>query len=168
MQKDFERLFHRAEDHYLHPLEMISFKKHLGLLEQRLAAYRTLREQEGLIFQAVADQLEAAYPERPVAELENALLHWISILRYGSMAMLLSNPEYLQYRLLEWLGDMVQAQELQDVESHLVELLTVQLQGVLSPEGFELLQPFLAQSERTVLGRVLAQQTEPAILGEQV
>jgi hypothetical protein len=168
MQKDFERLFHRAEDHYLHPLEMISFKKHLGLLEQRLVAYRTLRDQEGLIFQAVADQLEAAYPDRPVTELENALLHWISILRYGSMAMLLSNPEYLQYRLLEWLGDMVKAQEQQDVESRLVELLTVQLQGVLSPEGFELLQPFLAQAEQTVLGRVPAQQTEPAILGEQV
>ena len=101
MQKDFERLFHRAEDHYLGPLEIISFRKHLGLMQERLNAYRALRDDETSIFQAIADQLETEFKTAPVAQLQQALLHWISILRYGSMAMLLSNHEYLQYRLLE-------------------------------------------------------------------
>ena len=44
MQKDFERLFHRAEDHYLIPVEMVALKKHIGLLGKRLETYRYLRE----------------------------------------------------------------------------------------------------------------------------
>ncbi|MFN5515273.1 MAG: phycobilisome protein [Cyanobacteriota bacterium] len=164
MQKDFERLFHRAEDHYLHPLEMISFKKHLALMSQRLEAYRMLRDKEGEIFQTAADQLEAQFPDRTQADLEQALLHWISVLRYGAMAMLLSNPEYLQYRLLEWLEGMVEARELRPVESRLAQLLTAELQKTLTEDGFKLLQPFLAQAEKTILGAV--EEPQPATVGE--
>jgi hypothetical protein len=64
MQKDFERLFHRAEDHYLIPSEMMALKKHIGLLGKRLETYRYLRDNEAEIFQAVADRLEAATLER--------------------------------------------------------------------------------------------------------
>ena len=119
MQKDFERLFHRAEDHYLHPLEIISFRKHLGLMQERLNAYRTLLDNETVIFQAIADQLESEFSDAPVAQLQQGLLHWISILRYASMAMVLSNPEYLQYRLLEWLEALVQAHDLLAIETRI-------------------------------------------------
>ena len=167
MQKDFEKLFHRAEDHYLHPLEMISFRKHVGLLKHRLATYRYLRNNEGMIFQSVADQLESEFPDTPTPQLEQALLHWISILRYSSMALLLSNPEYLQYRLLEWLSDVVNAYELQAIETRLAEILTQHLQSVLSEDGFHLLQPFLHQAEVTVLHKVVPQAPELAMAGDQ-
>ncbi|MFM1842356.1 MAG: hypothetical protein RLZZ490_1092 [Cyanobacteriota bacterium] len=168
MQKDFERLFHRAEDHYLHPLEIISFRKHLGLMQERLNAYRTLRDNETVIFQAIADQVEMEFSDSPVAQLQQALLHWISILRYSSMAMLLSNPEYLQYRLLEWLEALVQAHDLAAIETRIAELLNQTLAGMLPAEQFKLLHPFLEQAEQTVLGKapVVQAEEEVMILGE--
>lgn len=167
MQKDFERLFHRAEDHYLHPLEMTAFRKHLGLLDRRLSTYRYLRDNEGMIFQSVADQLESEFPEVPTAQLEKALLHWISILRYGSMAMLLNNPEYLQYRMLEWVSDVVSAYELQDLETRLADILKQNLQASLSAEDFHLLDPFLTQAGVTVLHQAAPQPPEYAMAGDK-
>lgn len=156
MQKDFERLFHRAEDHYLHPLEMISFRKHLGLLQKRLLTYHYLRDNEAMIFQSIADQLEGEFNDVPVSQLEQALVHWISVMRYAAMGMLLSNPEYFQYRLLEWLSDVVNAYELQPIETRLAAILTEHLQAALPEDDFALLQPFLTQAETAILhqGRV--------------
>ncbi|BFM38618.1 phycobilisome protein [Synechocystis sp. LKSZ1] len=167
MQRDFERLFHRAEDHYLHALEVASFQKHLGLLQERLAAYRYLRDHELDIFQTLADRLEMAYPDTPTPTLEKALLHWISILRYSAMGMLLSNPEYLQYRLLEWLGDMVTAHDLHAIENTLAEALVQYLQEALPEAQFTLLRPFLAQAETTVLGQAQPQPEQLSMAGEQ-
>ena len=164
MQKDFERLFHRAEDHYLHPLEIISFRKHLGLMQERLNAYRTLRDNETVIFQAIADQLESEFSDAPVAQLQQGLLHWISILRYASMAMVLSNPEYLQYRLLEWLEALVQAHDLLAIETRISELLNKTLEGMLPAEQFKLLHPFLEQAEQTVLGKAPVAQPKEEIM----
>ncbi|AIE74152.1 MULTISPECIES: phycobilisome protein [unclassified Synechocystis] len=169
MQKDFERLFHRAEDHYLQPPEIIAFRKQLGLMGERLSAYRLVRDNEIVIFQAIADQLEEEFSNAPAAQLQQALLHWISILRYGSMAMLLSNPEYLQYRLLEWLEGMVQAHDLSAIETRLSALLKEQLQSLLGVPQYRLLEPFLVQADQTVLGQapVSAMQEEEMItLGE--
>lgn len=167
MQKDFERLFHRAEDHYLIPSEMIALKKHIGLLGKRLETYRYLRDNEVAIFQTVADRLEADFPEEPTQRLEQCLCHWISTLRYSAMAMLLSNPEYLQYRLLEWLTEMVEAHELKGIEARLSELLTEDLQNRLSAESFNLLRPFLDQSQKILLAQTEAPSTEPIMVGEQ-
>jgi hypothetical protein len=167
MQRDFERLFHRAEDHYLHAQEMESFKKHLGRLQERLALYLYLRDHELSIFQTLADHLEVAFPDAPTPLLEKALLHWISILRYSAMGMLLSNPEYLQYRLLEWLGEIVTAQELQAIETALAETLSQHLQGALPEAQFALLQPFLTQAETTVLGQTQPQTEQLSMAGEQ-
>ncbi len=167
MQKDFERLFHRAEDHYLQAPEVGSFKKHLGLLQERLSAYRTLRDNEVAIFQAIANQLETELTDTPTASLEKALVHWLSVLRYSAMAMLLNNPEFLQYRLLEWLGDLVKAHELQTVETHLAHLLTSRLQALLSADEFKLLHPFLVQAETTILGKAQPEAPNPVLVGDQ-
>ncbi len=167
MQKDFERLFHRAEDHYLIPSEMIALKKHVGLLGKRLETYRYLRDNEVAIFQTVADHLEADFPDEPTQRLEQCLCHWISTLRYSAMAMLLSNPEYLQYRLLEWLTEVVGAHELTAIETRLSALLTDHLQNNLSAESFNLLKPFLEQSQKILLAPTEAPSTEPLMVGDQ-
>ena len=167
MQKDFERLFHRAEDHYLIPSEMMALKKHIGLLGKRLETYRYLRDNEAEIFQAVADRLEADFPEEPSQKLEQCLCHWISTLRYSSMAMLLSNPEYLQYRLLEWLTEMIEAHELKAIETRVSEILTEHLQKVLSAEGFNLMKPFLTQSETILLAKTAPQSPQLAMAGDK-
>ncbi len=170
MQKDFERLFHRAEDHYLQPPEIISFHKQLGLMRERLSAYRLLRDNEIVIFQAIADRLEEEFSNVPATQLQQALLHWISVLRYGAMAMLLSNPEYLQYRLLEWLEGMIQAHDLLAIETRLSALLKEQLESLLGSPQYRLLEPFLVQADQTILGQapaaVAEEEAEMMTLGE--
>jgi hypothetical protein len=83
------------------------------------------------------------------------------------MAMLLSNPEYLQYRLLEWLTEMIEAHELRAIETRLSEILTEHLQKVLSAEGFNLLKPFLTQSETVLLAKAAPQSPQLAMAGDK-
>ncbi len=152
MQPEIKRLLYEAEDHYLKPEEIESFKHHASSFAQRLEAYELLRNAELAIFQPVADQLLEAFPQKQ-QEIELALKHWLSVLRYCAMAMLMNNPEFLQRRLLEWLVDLVQVHQMQAIETTLYQLLQAQLQEQLSDQNLALVQPFLAQAEDTLLGR---------------
>ena len=75
-------------------------------------------------------------------------------MRYCAMAMLLNNPEYLQRSVLEWLTDMVQAHQMQSVESTIYDLLLSQLQKMLSRQQFASIEPFLEQSKAILGDRV--------------
>ena len=152
MQPEIKTLLYEAEDHYLKPEEIESFKYHASSFAQRLETYELLRDAELAIFQPVADQLLEAFPQKQ-QEIELALKHWLSILRYCAMAMLMNNPEFLQRRLLEWLVDLVQVHQMQAIEINLYQLLQAQLQEQLSDQNLALVQPFLAQAEATLLSR---------------
>jgi hypothetical protein len=152
MQPEIKTLLYEAEDHYLKPEEIESLKYHASSLAQRLETYELLRDAELAIFQPVADQLLEAFPQKQ-QEIELALKHWLSVLRYCAMAMLMNNPEFLQRRLLEWLVDLVQVHQMQAIEINLYQLLQAQLQEQLSDQNLALVQPFLAQAEDTLLGR---------------
>jgi hypothetical protein len=152
MHPDIEALLYKAEEQYLQPPEIKVFKHHVASLAERLETYEYLRDQEIAIFQPVADQLLAAYPQEDPKVLEQALKHWLSVMRYSSMAMLLSNPEFLQRRLLEWLTDLVQAHQMESLETKLCQLLQARLNEVLSEQQLALVEPFLAQAQITLLG----------------
>ena len=132
MHSDFQRFLQDAEDHYLQGSEIADFKQHVSSLEQRLQTYKLLRNQELEIWQPIADQLQAACPDESAERIEKALQHWIAALRYGAMAMLMNNPEFLQHRLLEWLTDIVQAHQLHNLEHQLSERLEARLKETLS------------------------------------
>lgn len=165
MQIDFEELFYQAEDHYLHPSEIKTFKTQVGVLAERLDTYKFLRDQEIAIFQTVADSLVKAFPETNPKLLEKAIKHWLCVMRYGAMAMLLNNPDYFQHRLLEWLTDVIQAHEMVSVEQRLYELLENRLQQMIDKEQFALLKPFLTQAQTTLLEQKVNNQ--PVIVGEE-
>lgn len=151
MQPEIKTLLYEAEDHYLKPEEIESFQHYASSFAQRLETYELLRDAELAIFQPVADQLLEAFPQKQ-QEIELALKHWLSVLRYCAMAMLMNNPEFLQRRLLEWLVDLVQVHQMQAIEIELYQLLQAQLQEQLSDQNL-VIQPFLAQAEDTLLGR---------------
>jgi hypothetical protein len=67
------------------------------------------------------------------------------------MAMLLNNPEFLNQRILEWMPDMVQAYQLQDIEKALYRFLQVQLKSSLSEEQLKLLKPYLEDAYATLI-----------------
>jgi hypothetical protein len=151
MQTDLESFWHRAENHYLDSEEINEFRESIATLKQRLTTYKILRHQEGKIWQAVADRLEVDFSGEDPKILECALKHWISILRYGAMAMLLNHPDYLRHRLLEWLTDIVKVYQMQVIEGRIYDYLSQELSKILVREQYELLHPFLMQAKTLLL-----------------
>ncbi|NJN75467.1 MAG: phycobilisome protein [Synechococcaceae cyanobacterium RL_1_2] len=151
MHKDLQNFLHRAEDHFLKNPELMMFKYHTERMGQTLVVYELLRDKEIEIFQPVADQLVKKLPEQDSHAIELALKHWLSIMRYCSMAMLLDNPEFLQHRILEWLTDQVAAQNLVAIETELYSLLEAQLVKTLKSEQMQFLRPFLEQARQSIL-----------------
>lgn len=164
MQKDFETLFYEAEDHYLPTADLNTLKNSADSLKQRLEIYRVLRDHEVPIFQFVADNLVESFPNENNQRLEKGLKHWMSVMRYAAMAMLLNNPDYFRHRILEWLTDIIQAQEMVTIEHHIFENLKQGLEEMLSPEQIQLLNLFLEQARITLLET--KSQSETLMVGE--
>ncbi|NJM74431.1 MAG: hypothetical protein HC852_00165 [Acaryochloridaceae cyanobacterium RU_4_10] len=78
-------------------------------------------------------------------------MHWLSILRYGSMAMLLNNMEFLNHRLLEWMPDLLEVYQLRDIEIAFYRLLQVQLKSSLSSTQIDLIKPYLEEAYGVLL-----------------
>jgi hypothetical protein len=152
MHPEIETLLYKAEEHYLKPLEIKLFRHHATSLSQRLETYEFLRDQELAIFQPVVERLLLAFPQEKQETLERALKHWLSVLRYCAMAMLLNDQEFLQRRLLEWLTDLLRAHQMQAVETSLYQLLQTRLKELLSDQQLALVQPFLDRAKATLLG----------------
>lgn len=155
MQSDIRSLLYKAEENYLNSQEMELFKTHIASLGQRLEVYELLRDREVEIFQPVADELCRLYPQETPLLIEKALKHWLAIMRYCSMAMLLNNPEYLQRGILEWLTEIVHAHQMQSLETTIYNLLSSELQKILSQDRFALIRPFLEQSQAILGDRVV-------------
>lgn len=155
MHSDFENFLQDAEDHYLQPGEIAQFKQHISAMEQRLDTYEVLRNKELNIWQPVAEKFQALYPAESSQRQQKALEHWIAALRYSAMAMLLNNPTFLQRRLLEWLTDIVQAHQLNDLELQLSQLLESHLKDCLSESQWALIEPYFAQAQQILVGTEL-------------
>jgi hypothetical protein len=153
MHSNLTALLYKAEDHYLRSPEMIIFKHHVGSLGQRLQTYKYLRDREVEIFQSVVDRFSQNTISLEVNPrlLEKAVKDWLLVMRYGSMAMLLNNPEFFEHRLLEWLSDRVKAHSLQAIETELYQLLLAELKQLLSKEQYSAIEPFLIQAKTTLL-----------------
>lgn len=151
MQSDIQAILYKAEDHYLKKTDIKDFQNSVTSLAQRLETYECLRDQEIAIFQPIADELVKAYPEENPKLLEKAIKHWLSIMRYCAMAMLLNNPEYLQRQILDWLTEMVKAHQMQSIENTIYVLLLSGLEKELSKEQLALMEPFLEQAQKTLL-----------------
>ena len=162
MHCDLKTILYKAEENYLKKPEIIVFQYHVASLAKRLETYECLRDQEITIFQPIAEELVRAYPQENPKLIEKAIKHWLAVMRYCAMAMLLNNPEYLQRRILEWLTEMVQAHQMQSVENTIYNLLLSRLGKVLSQQQLALLQPFLEQAQTTLLGEKTL-----SVIGEQ-
>ena len=152
MYPEIKILLNQAEQQYLQPQDIETFKHHVLSISTRLEAYELLRDNEVALIQPIADRLLSIFPQEKQENLVRALKHWLSVMRYCAMAMLLNNPEFLQRSLLEWLTDIVQVHQTQAIEMAIYELLQVHLPEYLNSEHMALVQPFLAQAEETLLG----------------
>ncbi|WP_299416447.1 hypothetical protein [Acaryochloris sp. IP29b_bin.148] len=142
MQSTFEDLARAAEDHYLQPTEMNSFKQQVDALQDRLTVYEAIRDHELVIFQTIADQLHKEPASNSPSDIEKVLTHWIAVLRYSAMAMLMDQPEVLTDQL-GWLTDVVSGDEYLSLHQHISELLHQCLHSVLAEDQIMLIEPFL-------------------------
>lgn len=162
MQSDFEDLLRAAEDHYLQNTDINGFKQQVDALQDRLALYEVLRDQELEIFQAVADQLQKETFPNPQADLDKVLTHWISMLRYGAIAMLRNQPEILDHQL-GWLADVVGDDTFAALHQKVSEQLHQALNSVLTSEQMVLMQSFLQQVDTALVSADKSK--ELAVLG---
>ncbi|MGB5772010.1 MAG: phycobilisome protein, partial [Crocosphaera sp.] len=102
--------------------------------------------------------------EENTQRLEQALKHWMSVMRYGAMAMLLNNPDYFRHRLLEWLTDIINAQEMVAIETHIFDCLKQGLEEMFTSEKMNLINPFLEQANMMLLKT--KSQSETLMVGE--
>ena len=144
-------LFDEAETRYLKPEELRTIDQYMGGFPARLAAYRALRDRELEIVQWVADQLQVRYPQEPIELLERSLKNALLVLRDCGMAMLLSDPTYVQTHLLDWLSSTMNAYPTQSIDLTLHQLLNQRLSQKLEPPHWKLLGPQLAHAQTLLL-----------------
>ena len=148
MISDIDSILHKAEDEYLEQQDLANFKGQIFALEKRLQIYEIISSKETEIFQSIATRL-ANNPDEP-DKIRLGLKHWLMVMRYCAMAMLLDNPDYLKYRL-EWLSEQVEAYQTKAIEQKIFELLQKRFQKVLDSEQLSILKPYLEQTRNALL-----------------
>lgn len=150
MNSNIETLLDAAEDRYLKPEELTALGQYVTSLSDRLAVYRTLRDQEVQIMQPVADQLQAQYAQEPTEKLERCIKNALLVLRYCAMAMLLDDENFVCDRISGWLTEVTHAYNTQAIDQQLYRLLEATLTQTLSANQVALLKPHL-QAAQSVL-----------------
>ncbi|MEG4286417.1 phycobilisome protein [Microcoleus sp. A006_D1] len=151
MHPEIEALLDQAENRFLKGEELIAFKRQIATLSQRLKIYEFLREKEASIFQPVANKLQETFPDEKEETLERSLKHWLLVLRYSSMAMLLNDRDFLEQRLLDWVSGIVEAHQTQKIEATVCNLLQTRLKELLSEQARAILQPFFDQAKSMII-----------------
>ncbi|MGB3263206.1 MAG: phycobilisome protein [Microcoleus sp.] len=151
MHPEIEALLDRAENRFLKGEELIAFKRQIATLSQRLKIYEFLREKEASIFQPVANKLQETFPDEKEETLERSLKHWLLVLRYCSMAMLLNDRDFIEQRLLDWVSGIVEAHQTIKIEATVCNLLETRLKELLSEQARAILQPFFDQAKSMII-----------------
>jgi hypothetical protein len=145
-----DALFDTPDKKYLDAGDLSILSQYVSSIPERMAVYRTLRDQEIAIMQPIADvlQQQGGHSEPMV---ERSVRNGLMVLRYVAMAMLLDDDNFVEDRLQGWLPEMVKAYETQTIDQQLFQLLDKQLGKVFSPAQFNLLKPSLEKAQGLML-----------------
>lgn len=153
MHPRVETIFDEAENRYLNPEELGVLSQYVDSLPARLELYRAMRDNEIAIMQAVADQLQAEFPNEKIESLERSIKNALLVLRYSAMGMLLNDETFITKQLLNWLQKTVQAYNTLAVDTALYRLLDQQLQQQFGPQQLVFLHPMLDAAKQALLGQ---------------
>lgn len=144
-------LFHAAEENYLQDTDLHTYEALIENLEERLDLYEKLRGMEDKLVQRLALNLQEGYPSEPPRRLQLALQNHVLVMRYCAMAMLIDDRDFLKYRLLEWLTEVVAAHDLQEIQNSLDRFMQKRLKKFLSSSERELIEPYLQLAKEMML-----------------
>ena len=146
-----ESLFDEADSRYLKLPALKEVTLYVTSLNERVSAYRLMRDRELKIMQTVADQLTASLPNESVSHIEQTLKMAILILRHSSMAMLMEDANYLEERFLPYLREIREIHATESVDALLYPALRNQLSQLFNDRQLNLLTPYLDQAQRVVI-----------------
>lgn len=141
-----DALFESPDKRYLDASDLNVLSQYVSSIPERVAVYRTLRDQEAGIMQAVADTLQQQ-GNQSEALVERSIRNGLMVLRYVAMAMLLDDQAFVEERLRGWLPEIVKAYETQALDKQLFQLLEQKLATAMSPAQLSLLKPNLDKAQ---------------------
>lgn len=156
MHPQIEAVFDNAETRYLKPEELRLITQYVQSLPERLAVYRSLRDQELEVMQWVADQLQAQMPQEEQELLERSIKNALLMLRCCSMGMLLNDEALIQERFLRWVSQSAKVYNTEKIDTTLYRLLNQRLTKMLGAKQMSCLSPML-----TIAQNALVSQSEP-------
>jgi hypothetical protein len=142
-----------AENRYLKPEELKLISQYVASMPERLDTYRSLRDRELEIMQAVTDQLQADLPQESEETLERCLKHALLMLRYCALSLLVNDERLIQHRFLEWVGPLAKAYDTKTIDAKLYRLLNQQLSKALTAKQMGYLSPSLALAQEALLSQ---------------
>lgn len=151
MQSPIEAVFDEAENRYLKPEDLRDLASYVSSLSDRADAYRAVRDNELMVMQQVADQLQAEMLTATTDAIERSLKNGILVLRYCAMSMLLDDETFVQTRLLNWLRESIQMQDAGAIEASLYPLMIQNLTQALTSKQMKFLEPLLTLTQNTLL-----------------
>ena len=146
-----ESLFDEADSRYLKPPVLKEVTLYVTSLNERVSAYRLMRDRELKMMQAVADQLTMLLPNESVSHIEQTLKMAMLILRHSSMAMLMEDANYLEERFLPYLREIREIHATESVDALLYPALQNQLSQLFNDRQLSLLTPYLDQAQRVLI-----------------
>lgn len=153
MHPQFATVFDEAENRYLKPEELKPIIQYVASMPERLDTYRSLRDRELEIMQAVTDQLQAELPQEPEESLERCIKHALLMLRYCALSLLINDEDLIQHRFLDWVGPLAKAYDTKNIDAKLYRLLNQQLSKVLTAKQMGYLSPGLALAQEALLSQ---------------
>jgi hypothetical protein len=117
-----DALFDSPDKRYLDANDLSVLSQYVSSIPERVNVYRTVRDQEVTIMQAVADTLQQQ-TNQPEALVVRSVRNGLMVLRYVAMAMLLDDQSFIEERLRGWLPEIVKAYETQALDRQLFQLL---------------------------------------------
>jgi hypothetical protein len=165
MNRQIQQIMSASEGRYLSAAEQGVLREFAQGMEARLAAMAEISGKENAIIGAAIQEIFRAYPDvekKYKNAQQSGYRDQALVLRYASLAMVRSDPDYLSDTLLTWLKTILRGvgftpQFLEDAYSILERTASKEL----SPSSAKLLQPYLAQCTRTLSGKQGGAQAGP-------
>lgn len=157
MNRQILEMFSSAEGRYLSAGEQSALREYTQGVEARLAAMVEISSKESAIVEQTVREIFRAYPDME-KKFKNAMQTCIRdetmVLRYTTMAMLRSDPQYLNDALLTWLATILKGV---GFAPHFIEdtykTMALVASRELSPASAKLLHPFVLQCAAVLSGR---------------
>lgn len=157
MNRQLQQMFAAAEGRYLNPSEQSSLRAFALGIEARLAAMTEISSKESVIIERTVREIFRAYPDLE-KKYKNAKQTCVRdetmVLRYATLAMLRSDPQYLNDSLLTWMATILKGV---GFAPHFIEdtykTLAAEAGKELSPATMNLLHPFLTQCAQVLSGK---------------